>query len=120
MLQLRCGTVDILFTGDAIVASEDDMLAAGVLVDLDILKVGHHGSKTSTSDAFLSVVAPEFAVISAGLNSQYGHPDQEVGDRLTAVGATIWETDISGSDDTVGLVSDCQSFNFERPTLPNQ
>jgi len=112
---LSCGTVAILLTGDAEIPSEEGMLAAGILLDIDVLKVGHHGSRTSTSDEFLGVIAPEVGVISAGLNSQYGHPNQEVVDRLTVAGVELWHTDISELDDTVSLVSDCGVFALEQP-----
>ena len=112
---LSCGTVAILLTGDAEIPSEEGMLAAGILLDIDVLKVGHHGSRTSTSDEFLGVIVPEVGVISAGLNSQYGHPNQEVVDRLTVAGVELWHTDISELDDTVGLVSDCGVFALEQP-----
>ena len=111
---LSCGTVEVLLTGDAEVPSEEDMLAAGVVTDIDVLKVGHHGSRTSTSAAFLTATAPEVGVISAGLNNQYGHPHQEVVDRLTAAGVELWYTDTTDQDDTVRLVSDCQTFTIER------
>jgi beta-lactamase superfamily II metal-dependent hydrolase len=107
--------VAILLTGDAEIPSEEGMLVAGILLDIDVLKVGHHGSRTSTSDEFLGVIAPEVGVISAGLNSQYGHPNQEVVDRLTEAGVELWHTDISELDDTVGLVSDCGVFALEQP-----
>ena len=112
---LSCGTVAILLTGDAEIPSEEGMLVAGILLDIDVLKVGHHGSRTSTSDEFLGVIAPEVGVISAGLNSQYGHPNQEVVDRLTEAGVELWHTDISELDDTVALVSDCGVFALEQP-----
>ena len=112
---LSCGTVAILLTGDAEIPSEEGMLAAGILLDIDVLKVGHHGSRTSTSDEFLGVIVPEVGVISAGLNSQYGHPNQEVVDRLTVAGVELWHTDISELDDTVSLVSDCGVFALEQP-----
>ncbi len=112
---LSCGTVAILLTGDAEIPSEEGMLAAGILLDIDVLKVGHHGSRTSTSDEFLGVIVPEVGVISAGLNNQYGHPNQEVVDRLTVAGVELWHTDISELDDTVSLVSDCGVFALEQP-----
>ena len=115
VLQLRCGAVDVLLTGDAETPSEDDMLASGALVDLDVLKVGHHGSRTSTSDAFLTLVSPEVGVISAGLNNQYGHPHPEVVDLLTAAGVELWFTDTTDQADTVRMVSDCQTYSLEQP-----
>jgi hypothetical protein len=93
------------------------MLAAAVLVDIEILRVGHHGSKTSTSAAFLTATSPEIGVISAGLDNQYGHPHQEVVDRLTAAGVELWYTDISDYDDTILLVSDCQTFALRKPAI---
>ena len=114
---LSCGRVEILLLGDAEIGSADEMLAVGSLGDIDILKVGHLGSRTSTSPAFLFVVAPEAGIISAGLNSQYGHPHQEVVDRLAAAGVELWDT--SNQDDTVKLASDCQTFRFEGPRGPD-
>jgi len=114
---LSCGTVEILLTGDAEIPSEEVMLDTGVLVDIDILKVGHHGSRTSTSDAFLTVVAPEIGIISAGLDSQYGHPHQEVVDSLNMAGVELWHTDISDQDDTIKLVSNCQSAVLTQPSV---
>lgn len=111
---LTCGTVEVILTGDAEAPSEGEMLSAGVLSDIDVYKVGHHGSRTSTSALFLAAIAPEFGVVSAGLVNQYGHPHQEVVDSLTAAGVELWYTDITDQDDTVRLVSDCQTFSFER------
>ena len=118
MVLLECGDVQLLLTGDAEVPSESSMLAAGVLMDIDILKVGHHGSRSSTSGPFLDMIRPEVGIISAGLNSQYGHPHQEIVERLTAAGVELWHTDISDGDDTVKLTSDCQSFSLERALFP--
>ena len=111
---LTCGTVDIIMTGDAETPSESEMLSAGLLTDIDVYKVGHHGARTSTSGPFLDAIAPEFGVISAGLVSQYGHPHQEVVDRLAAAGTALWYTDTTDQDDTVRLVSDCETFSFDR------
>lgn len=76
--QLVYGSSTVMFTGDAPVATENFVfLLDSGRVKSDILKVGHHGSKTSASEPFVSAVAPKYAVVSAGLNNKYGHPNQE-------------------------------------------
>ncbi|MCK7486411.1 MAG: MBL fold metallo-hydrolase [Bacillus subtilis] len=82
-----------LFTGDAGTALENsiDWPAA------DVLKVGHHGSSTSTSASLLASAQPRFAVISVGRTNRYGHPDAEVLDRLSASGAIVFRTDEAGT-----------------------
>ena len=112
VILLSCGTVEILLTGDAEIPSEEDMLAAGVLMDVDVLKIGHHGSRTSSSNDFLAITSPEIGIISAGLDNQYGHPHTEVIDRLDTAGVELLYTDISDADDTIVLSSDCQSYYF--------
>jgi PPOX class probable F420-dependent enzyme len=102
--------VSVLLTGDATAASESSMLADPSLVlDADVLKVGHHGSSASTTDAFLDTVTPSDAVISVGANNPYGHPTQATLDRLAAHGATVYRTDLNG---TVVLTSDCNTYSI--------
>ena len=114
VLQLGCGDVQVLLTGDSEIESEQSMLSAGVLQDIDLLKVGHHGSRTSTSQAFLDVVQPEVGVISAGFDSQYGHPHVEVVNRLNLEGVQIFETDTTEAhDDTLKMTSDCQTYEID-------
>lgn len=113
VVHLTCGSVDVLLTGDATLPSEASMIAAGVLSDVEVLKVGHHGSNTSTGQAFLDIVQPEYAVISAGMESQFGHPHEEVVTRLVATGATLYHTDTTAGDDTVVMSSDCSSVSFD-------
>jgi hypothetical protein len=116
---LTCGSVDVLFTGDAEFSSKQSMLAAGLVKDIDVLKVGHHGSNSSTSLAFLQVALPEVAVISAGWNNQYGHPHPDVLSRLASVGASVVYTDTTPGDDSVVLTLDCQTYSFSSaPTVP--
>ena len=110
VLRLTCGMVDILLVGDATTDSEANMLAEeGLLTDVEVLKVGHHGSNTSTSDAFLTAVTPEDAVISVGAGNTYGHPHQQTLDRLAARGVTVYRTD---EDGTVTLTSDCDTYSI--------
>ena len=120
VVQITCGTVDVLLTGDAEIPSENAMLSAGTLVDVDVLKAGHHGSNTSNSVAFLDVVKPEVVVISAGLDNQYGHPHQEVMDRFAALGASVIRTDTTDEDDTVLLTSDCTTYQFSSGRAPTE
>ena len=87
----------ILLMGDAGDQTEKVMLEMGGLPDVDILKVGHHGSKYASTMVFLEKVRPELAVISVGANNTYGHPTQETLDRLRQVGASIRRTDKEGS-----------------------
>ena len=85
-----------LFTGDASVNTEEKMIEK-YDVDCDILKVGHHGSNTSTSEKFLKLASPEEAVISCGEKNYYGHPQQEIVDRLKKYNVKIRRTDQEGT-----------------------
>lgn len=75
-----------------------------------VLKVGHHGSRTSTSSAFLEVVNPEVAVISVGEGNRYGHPHQETVEELVIEGVTIYRTDLHGS---VEITTDGVDYSVE-------
>jgi competence protein ComEC len=102
---LSWGEASVLFTGDLHVEGEGILLSLGGDVDADVLQVGHHGSATSSSAAFLDAVSPLAAVISAGEDNPFGHPAQEVVERLreyTALGA-LFNTAESG---TVELFTD--------------
>jgi competence protein ComEC len=93
--RLTYGEDSILFTGDMEKEEEDEILASGEDLHADILKVEHHGSKTSTSTGFLLAVSPDLAVISAGRDNPFGHPHTQILDRLAHFGvpvrATAWE-----------------------------
>ncbi|MHC4278505.1 MAG: ComEC/Rec2 family competence protein [Planctomycetota bacterium] len=99
VLSLSYGEVDFLFMGDAEKEAEGAMLIAADMPvpDIEILKVGHHGSRTSSSQAFLSLVKPEVAIYMAGEGNSYGHPHEEVLNRLEQVGAEIYGTDVYGT-----------------------
>ncbi|MBI2607951.1 MAG: MBL fold metallo-hydrolase [Candidatus Doudnabacteria bacterium] len=99
--KLSFGKTSILFTGDAGINIESILLPQFNL-DADLLKVGHHGSRHSTSVPFLEEVTPEFAVIEVGENN-YGHPTQEVLDKLEQVGSQVFRTD---QGQTIRFVSD--------------
>ena len=89
------GNDKFLFTGDAEKGAELEVLSK--LVDVDVLKVGHHGSKTSTTNEFLEKVNPEIAVITVGEDNKYNHPDKEVMDKLKADDITVYRTDENGT-----------------------
>lgn len=85
---------NILFTGDCEMETERDILDK--LNKIDILKVGHHGSSTSSTEDFLNKVRPDIAIISVGRNNSYGHPGEEVLDRFNSLGSHIYRTDTMG------------------------
>ncbi len=88
---------DILITGDRDADGERQLLRSHSLPDLELLIVGHHGSKYATSEELLAAAKPETAIISVGKDNHYGHPAQEVLDRLTDAGCTIYRTDLDGT-----------------------
>jgi len=91
------GQTTALLTGDAESEQESEMMARGIVKHADILKVGHHGSQTSSSVPFLQAVTPKIAVISAGQNNRYGHPHQITLEHLTQLGVPILRTDQAGT-----------------------
>lgn len=105
--RLYYGSTTALLMGDAEKPLEYQLIFSGTNLKSDILKIGHHGSKTSTSDDFLKAVSPQYAVISVGRKNRYGHPYQEVLDRLKSFGITLFRTDQDGD---VEFVSDGQIF----------
>jgi competence protein ComEC len=95
---VRYGVVRFLLVGDAERAEEDWLLERyRNQLDADVLKVGHHGSSTSSSDAFLDAISPEVAVISVGAGNKYGHPSPDVLRALARVGAEVVRTDQAGT-----------------------
>ncbi|MFA5945907.1 MAG: MBL fold metallo-hydrolase [Patescibacteria group bacterium] len=89
---LTYGETTILLTGDAGIAQEADW----VLPHVDVLKVGHHGSRTSSSEQLLKMISPNTAIISVGVGNSYGLPDEDVLARLTKFGVTTYRTDTNG------------------------
>ena len=92
VMKLQVGNTSVLLTGDAQLDSEQSMLSSGINLQSQVLKVGHHGSSTSTSQTFLSAVSPTYAVISAGINNQFGHPTQQTLDTLSSNGIITYGT----------------------------
>lgn len=91
------GNTSVMLTGDAETPAETDMLKKrNVDYSADILKVGHHGSKTSTSEKWLKAVHPQFAVVSCGLDNDYGHPHKNIVNRLEDFGVEYYRTDLEG------------------------
>jgi len=107
------GDVRFLFTGDIGSDTEQTILDSGTLrtwAEAHILKVAHHGSKYSSSAAFLEAVGAELAVISVGASNPYGHPAQETLDRLQAAGARVLRTD---QDGTIVVTTDGQTYEVQ-------
>lgn len=96
VLMIRYGETSFLFTGDAEREAEQALLDAGAMLKADVLKVGHHGSDTSTSYPFLREVMPEYAVISVGEGNSYEHPEENTLSRLRDAEAEILRTDLNG------------------------
>lgn len=97
VLQLTHNKKKFLFTGDAETQAEKDMLNAGVLSKIDVLKVSHHGAKEATSTSFLNKVKPTYAVISVSKTNGYGHPTSTTLNRLKKAKAKVYRTDKNGS-----------------------
>ena len=97
VLRASAEGVSVLITGDATVDEETQVLEKRGDLKADILKVGHHGSSTSTSEEFLRAVSPSIAVISCGEGNAYGHPHYSTLTRLREAGAEVWRTDKNGT-----------------------
>lgn len=109
--RLTFGNFAMLFTGDAEGPVEKDMAASyGKKLKCQVLKAGHHGSKTSSTAEFLKLVQPESVVMSLGVNNQYGHPHEALLNRLQKQGVkNIYRTDVNG---TITIVSDGSSYSI--------
>ncbi len=107
--KITYGETVFLFTGDMEVTAENDLIGNGTILKADVLKVGHHGSNTSTGQRFLQAVSPMYGVISLGKNNDYGHPHKEPMARLEQTGVTTFRTDLLG---TVLAISDGEEITF--------
>lgn len=96
VIRIVYGDTSFLFTGDAEQETEEKILESGQDIESTVLKVGHHGSSTSTSQAFLDAVSPTYAVISCGKDNSYGHPHSETLAKLASAGVGVLRTDELG------------------------
>lgn len=115
VVKLRWKNDSFLFTGDLPSAKEDELISRNVDLKSTVLKVAHHGSKYSTSDAFLDVVTPAQVVISVGAHNMYGHPNPETLDRLKAHNIGVLRTDEKGD-----IVYECQTLPTGRQVTNSQ
>jgi len=109
--RIQYGDTTFLLTGDAEAQSEEEMLASGTDLKADVLKVGHHGSSSSTTPVFLKAVAPKYAVISIGAGNDYGHPHRETLAKLADARVKVYRTD---QDGTVIFTSDGKTITVEK------
>lgn len=111
VLKVTYGETSFLFTGDAETESENDIMTMGFDVSADVLKLGHHGSSTSTSYRWLMAVDPVYGVISSNRSDEpdYNHPHEEVVSRLRDAMVTVLRTDLQG---TVTCISDGKEISF--------
>jgi len=109
VIRLTFGNNSFMFDGDAEDISENEMLSKGLDISADVLKVGHHGSNSSTSQAFLDKVRPKYAIISVGKDNIYGHPHKSTMEKLQAKGIKVYRTDENG---TIVATSDGKTITF--------
>jgi competence protein ComEC len=115
MLRLTFGNTSFLFTGDGESPSEKEVLSKGYTIKSDVIKIGHHGSSSSTSSAFLDRVSPKYGVISVGKDNSYGHPQQETLTKLYDRNIQVFRTDEAG---TIVAASDGAVIKFDKAASP--
>lgn len=103
VMRLTYGNTSFLFTGDAEELVEEELVSSDLDLSATVLKCGHHGSSTSTTNEFLQAVQPQLCVISCGADNRYGHPSEEVMKLLADYGCEVYRTD---QQDTIIMVSD--------------
>ena len=96
VVRIEYGKMSFLFMGDAEVENESDILECGAYVDSDVMKLGHHGSSTSSSKRFIEAVSPDAAVVSCKMENSYGHPHKETLELLEKEGIQLYRTDEQG------------------------
>ncbi len=114
-MRLDYGNFSMLLTGDAEAQTEDRLIQAGANIKAQVLKVGHHGSRYATSEEFLERGEFKDAIISNGEDNRYGHPNQEVINRLRAANINIYRTDLQGEIIVTSNGSEGYQITTERP-----
>jgi len=109
VIKLKYGNNSFIFMGDAEDVSEKEILGKQLDIRADVLKVGHHGSHSSTTQAFLDQVNPKYAVISCEKGNDYGHPHKETIDKLNGKNINVFRTDLQG---TIIATSDGEEIKF--------
>lgn len=108
VMLINAGETSFLLTGDAEQTVEKQLIENYPTLDIDILKVGHHGSSTSSYSTFIELISPEIAIIECGLNNKYGHPTDKTLETLDTFGVKYYRTDISGT-----ISVQCTKDNYE-------
>lgn len=108
--RLTYGNVSFLFTGDAEIEQEMDLLETQADLSAEILKAGHHGSNTATSDELLEAVGPQYVVIQSGTDNKFGHPHYRTLDRVNEYGAQVLRNDELG---TIIFETDGETINIQ-------
>ena len=114
VIKISYGSTGFIFMGDAEALSESHITAN---VSADVIKIGHHGSNTSTSENFLNSVSPAYAVITVGINNSYGHPTNELLSRLDDAGISVYRTDLQG---TIVITSNGEEITINTEPSPYQ
>lgn len=112
VLKVTFGEMDIIMTGDAEAKVERQIIESGEDLDAEILKVGHHGSDTSTSDEFLEALSPDYALISSEVGNKYNHPTKVTMEKLQDNNIVVYRTDESGTV-VITITQDSASFSCE-------
>lgn len=110
VMKVSFGDMDIIMTGDAETEVEKDILQSGENIDAEILKVGHHGSDTSSSEEFLDTISPDYALISSKVGNKYEHPTKNTMEKLEEREIEVYRTDESGTV-VVTITPDDVSFS---------
>lgn len=110
IMKLSFGEKSFIFTGDAEAHAEKEVLAKyPTNLDADVLKLGHHGSSTSSTDEFVSAISPEYGIISCGVDNKYGHPHKETLNTIKKYNIKAYRTDLQGE---ITLTSDGKTINI--------